>query len=521
MPDPTPQILELSNEYRDRLLRRERQAATALVRYYGESWRRLQGDINGLQVEVDALRAQGEDIGPGKLWRLQRMKAIQRQAEQELARYADLAEQTIANGQREAIAAAERDAPNLVRAAFPADAGIDISFAQVPREAVEQMIGFLQDGSPLVDVLRKHVGDAAQRFGDTLVNAMVMGWNPRKTAREIRAAFGMGLTDSLRIARQEQMRAYRAATLNSYRANSDVVKEWERLAAQDDRTCMACILLDGRRYKLEEDMDDHIQGRCTPIPVTYTYREMGIDVDEPDFTREKAQDWFQRQDEATQRRMIGPGMFDAWKAGTFDLTDIPKVIKSDVWGNSWVPKGLRELVGEARAVLEWQPAMSRGDAAAWSADSQYTGDMYHVTDYRNEASIKAAGFDLTKEKFGRVWGDGVYVTPSMSVADQYVEWVEQRGRAERLAIKIDVRNVLEVEASKVLSKEDIAIQAGVREAYREYWGYQNMKASAALTRALQEKGYDAVHIFAPQWSTRTGGDQLVIFDPENVVVIDE
>jgi len=74
---------------------------------------------------------------------------------------------------------------------------------------------------------------------------------------------------------------------------------------------------------------------------------MGIDAPEPDFTREKGHDWFLRQDEATQRGMM-KGLYDPWRDGQFTLGDIPKLVKSDVWGNSWTPKTLQELLTEAR-----------------------------------------------------------------------------------------------------------------------------------------------------------------------------
>jgi len=348
MPDPTPLILELSNQFRAQLLARERRAATALVRMYGVGWQRLQGDIRTLQSEIDAQRAAGVELSAGRIFRLERMQAIQAQVEREMATFAEFADSTISAGQREAIAAGERNAHALVQAAFPRDAEITINFARMPREAVEQMVGFLQDGSPLRDLLVEAVADLADDFGETMATGLAAGWNPRKLAREIRAQYGMGLTRALRISRTEQLRAYREATRNTYKENSHVVREWERHASADDRTCMACVMLDGKRYELAEAMDDHIQGRCAMLPITKTYRELGIDVDEPDFKRELASDWFQRQDEATQRKMMGT-LYDPWKAGDFKLEDIPKQVENKTWGNSWVPSSLKELVGDGKA----------------------------------------------------------------------------------------------------------------------------------------------------------------------------
>ncbi len=314
-----------------------------MVRYYGRIWQQLQGDIRYVQSEVERKRAADEEISQGQIWRMQRLKAIQAQTDRELARFAELADDTITAGQRESIVAGERNARDLMAAAFPADAGVDVSFAAMPREAVESLVGFLADGSPLRKLLVEAVDDAAQGFADMMVTGLAAGWNPRKLARELRSEFGMGLTRALRIARTEQLRAYRTASLRAYQ-ESDTVVGWERMAAQDDRTCMACVMLDGKRYGVGEPMDDHPQGRCVMLPITKSYAEMGIDAPEPDFSREKGEDWFLRQDEGTQRDMMGPGMFDAWKRGEFQLSDIPKVTRSEAWGDSWTPKALKELI---------------------------------------------------------------------------------------------------------------------------------------------------------------------------------
>ena len=348
MPNPSPLVLQLAQQFRTQLLSRERRAATAMVRYYGESWRRLQRDVMQLRVDVESLRAMGEEPGRGMLWQLERARAIRSQAEREMAHFAAFAGDAITASQREAIIAGERNAHELLLASFPRDANLQISFSAMPRAAVEMLVGFLADGSPLKALIEAAVGEAADDFAQTMVTGLTAGWNPRKLARELRAKYGMGLTRSLRIARTEQLRAYRTASDESYK-RSGVVIEKERMSAQDTRVCLACIVLDGTRYPVEEPMDEHVQGRCVFVPITKTWAEMGIDAPEPDFSRELAQDWFARQDEATQQQMmtdsIGKGAYDAWKAGQFTLADIPKLRENSVWGDSWTPKGMGELLG--------------------------------------------------------------------------------------------------------------------------------------------------------------------------------
>src|SRR4051812_28378590 len=93
------------------------------------------------------------------------------------------------------------------------------------------------------------------------------------------------------------MDSYRSATLENYRANSDIVKEWEWLATLSDRTCGACLALDGRRFPLTvEFQPSHPNCRCTSIPVID-----GV----PPIEREKGSDWFAKQSSEVQDATLG------------------------------------------------------------------------------------------------------------------------------------------------------------------------------------------------------------------------
>ena len=73
----TPRIIEAADLFRSRLLARERRAASALVRYYGTAWARLQAEILALSQEVQRMRDAGETVSRGRLARLERMRAVQ------------------------------------------------------------------------------------------------------------------------------------------------------------------------------------------------------------------------------------------------------------------------------------------------------------------------------------------------------------------------------------------------------------------------------------------------------------
>jgi len=154
----------------------------------------------------------------------------------------------------------------------------------------------------------------------------------------------MGLTRSLRISRTETLRAYRESTRALYRANSDVVTGYRRVAHLDSLTCFACIALDGKLYATSTRIDVHVNDRCAMVPETVTYADLGLDVPEDDRRRELGPEWFKRQPVGTQRQMLGTKGFTAWQDGQFEIEDMAKITHSPVWGDSAVQKPLKELV---------------------------------------------------------------------------------------------------------------------------------------------------------------------------------
>lgn len=64
---------------------------------------------------------------------------------------------------------------------------------------------------------------------------------------------------------------------------ADVVQGWRRSVVLDGRTCIACAAMDGKTYKLDDpkpSLPAHWRCRCLYLPITVTWRDLGIDVDE-------------------------------------------------------------------------------------------------------------------------------------------------------------------------------------------------------------------------------------------------
>ena len=161
-----------------------------------------------------------------------------------------------------------------------------------------------------------------------------MGLNPKAIAARITKKLGMGLTDSLRMMRTVQIYSYREANRASYIANDDVVQGWIWYA-DIARACPACIAQHGSFHKLDERLNDHHNGRCTMLPLTIGRKN----------TVESGEDWFAKQDEITQQRILGKEKYQAWKGGAFSFGELATTHNDAVYGDMTTTAPLWQLLG--------------------------------------------------------------------------------------------------------------------------------------------------------------------------------
>lgn len=79
-----------------------------------------------------------------------------------------------------------------------------------------------------------------------------------------------------------------------YMANRDIIKGLKRIETLDNKTCLACLLADGATYGMDEDrphLPAHPGCRGVWVPVTKSWRDFGIDIDE---LEEVARPWVMR-----------------------------------------------------------------------------------------------------------------------------------------------------------------------------------------------------------------------------------
>lgn len=186
-----------------------------------------------------------------------------------------------------------------------------------------------------------------ERFGEGIpqmvrnlaLRGSAESWGAQRLAREIRNAVqGLPSSYANQLARTLQVTAFRDAQVAHRVANADLLDYQIRIAALDDRTCMACVALHGTKLPLETRVDDHWNGRCTSVSVVRGRNDVSVRTGE---------DWFSAQSPTRQQSMMGAAAFEAWQAGDVQMQDFVHHTTDDLFGAMVTESSLKGMLGDA------------------------------------------------------------------------------------------------------------------------------------------------------------------------------
>lgn len=126
----------------------------------------------------------------------------------------------------------------------------------------------------------------------------------------MKAAANLPLARAATIARTEQMRAYREAARETYKANSKIVAGWVWHAQLSPRTCVLCWAMHGTFHSNDEPVATHPACRCVMLP------NLGKQV------FESGADEFKKLSAADQRQILGAAAFEKYREGEIELKDL-------------------------------------------------------------------------------------------------------------------------------------------------------------------------------------------------------
>lgn len=326
-------ILDAINQHRDALRAREDATMRELARRWLQVEHALQDSVDALALELANMDGAPNTV---QIWQSQRYVRLRQQIAAQVANYRHFAENLIAAEQGTAINMAINHSAALINT-VALDVGATVDFNRLPVETVNAIIGQSGDGSPLAAILADASKAGEDALRRQLITGLALGKNPVELARAaMRKGLGTTFTRTPTIYRTEMLRAYRYTSLESYRG-SGVVTGYKRLSARDSSVCPACLFADGTIYELASEFDSHVNCRCSITPIVKGY-PLNIGT---------GQEWFNRQNEATQRTMLGKGRFELWRDGKVELSDMVTRVENADWGGALVPTTVNELTRRA------------------------------------------------------------------------------------------------------------------------------------------------------------------------------
>ena len=311
-------LSDLLAENERKLLANDAATRTLLALNYKSVRTKLERDLKKLEQIVQ----EKGSLTPTQLLIQQNTQEILRQVEEEINR---LSSQTVSKTQ-----SAKTDAVNQAIDDVAKVAALKTSspWANLDTKSAENIAARTRDGAPLVSTLKSLGGETVNRMRQELFFAAATGVNTDGLARRLATEMDVSFGRMQAIVRTEVLSAYRDTVLASYQENADIVAQWEWVCALSSRTCPVCIYLDGERFPLTTTQQaSHVNCRCTSIPV--------FNDEKGKWDRELARDWFDKQGDDFQKKVLGNQNFEDFKAGRTRLRDYVQLDYDPTFGFSY------------------------------------------------------------------------------------------------------------------------------------------------------------------------------------------
>lgn len=327
-------IITTAREFRAEVLRGDKAMLSQLSSAYATIEQSLKLQLNSLIRDIEEAQKRGETINRDWLRRSYRYQQLIQQTQEQLAFFAEGTDRFIQGKQQQAISLAQLHATGLIESAMP-----EITFFQLPTSAVAEMVGVLENGSPLASLLNSLGPQAASEIRATLISGLGSGRSVQTIARQIRQSIAMPGWRALAIARTETLRAYRQSTLATYAENSDVISGWIWISTLSVRTCAACWSLHGTFFPLSKQFfPAHVSCRCTSIP---EIRGVKTNV-------QSGSVLFANLPVEQQQTILGPSRYEMYVAGT-PLEDFTILTRDPDWGGAYQVRPLWKMKSQQAA----------------------------------------------------------------------------------------------------------------------------------------------------------------------------
>lgn len=334
----TAQTLRLQAQIRRDLDRIVDTQTRDLVAAWADAWSELQPDLTAALLEE---LVAGERVTRAQLLRSVRLRNALQVVRDQLTTLSTAAGVRVIGDLQQVIDTAGAAQASVIDSQLPPNSGLLDDLDTWSRVDARQIDAIVRRSTEQITARSRPVpAEQYQLVRRELIRGVAAGSNPKKiAARIVRRAegrFNGGLSRALVIARTETLDAHREAARVGRMQQADVLAGWTWLCALDARTCPSCWAQHGSVHPVEEfGPDDHQQGRCTALPLTKPWSELGLDIVEPASLLPDAATRFEALDSETKLQILGPARYRAWAVGDYPMGGWSVRRTTPGWRDSW------------------------------------------------------------------------------------------------------------------------------------------------------------------------------------------
>jgi SPP1 gp7 family putative phage head morphogenesis protein len=325
-------IDDLLKKHRQAIIDREENTFRQIIEAYRLIEKELQKEFKKLQGKIQTARDNGDEISIGWILRQNSLKEFIESVKNIITEFGSQITPNIIREQSEAANIAIKQATEMIDTLT----NVRVS-ASLPRRVIENVVGLMGDGSPLLDYYKETLAPAVvEKIRQEVIKGVALGTNFNTIARRLTETGDITRQRALSVARTEVNRVRRETTRQIYQENSDIISSWEWVAAKSTRTCVLCLAMDGTIFKLKDEFPQHVNCRCTMIPVM-RHRPK----------RTLGKDWFNTLSDIDKEKILGKDAFAAWQNGDIkDLKDFVGWKNDKRFGKSIYRKPLAQILAD-------------------------------------------------------------------------------------------------------------------------------------------------------------------------------
>jgi len=321
---------KLADHFRSHLQQKNEQTAQVLTREHARTIQQIKPQLDQMYRDIETkqrsvtTQEEGAKIPLTFLFEGGRLETLKQFVMGMIDNFAQFAKMTVSQVQQWAALLGTQAANLMMKAAQP-DSSPDGAQPSILSKFLTGM------GNKLSGLFGDMGKNAAKGVQDVLQLGLSLGQKTNEMAEKIEQHLDEPRWRSLTIAATELFKAYNGVVMETYRANRHAVSGWIWHCKLSPHSCAGCVVLHGTVHSLNETLHDHPNGECVPLP--YSGQELP----------QSGLDWFDDQDEAVQRAILGTNVaYDLWKAGT-PLPSFLGIDHSHEYGDTVYQRSVRQI----------------------------------------------------------------------------------------------------------------------------------------------------------------------------------